>query len=343
MTSTSPWVWRPSAAGHHARLVEAATRWRPSAGVEVEPARLAEVIGNAAADEDAWLWHPCLERLSSPDAPQRRDQQLVMWVGDHAAAPLGQLVMHQPRALWTRMGRRELPAGRHVLGGAGIVRTSEDDGPVSPDVWSDSVGGSITDGWAGAPPASEDEWQQLRDGLRVLLGARHVIQDQLPAVWAWLAPVVPVVVPLRPDHGRFRSGSDPAVPGLVRVDCQQSLQVLEGLVHEAAHEYLFRCEVPEPLADPHDEARYASPLRPDPRPLRGILMAYHALAYICALYVELAERRVFDPTALEGEVARLRHEADEAGRTLHRQRSSLTYAGTDFVERTDHVLRHSAA
>lgn len=343
MPSTAPWAWRPSAAGLHARLVDAATTWRGSHGVEVEAAQLTEVVGRAADEEAGWLWHPCLERLSSTAAPASRDAQLVAWLADHTDLALGCLVVEQPTVVWTRAGRSELPAGRHRLGRQQVTGPDDDDMQVSPDVWSDSVGGTVTEGWAGAPPASDEEWHSLRNGLGVLLGARQVIREQLPEVWAWLAPVVPVVVPLRPDRGRFRSGSDPAVPGLVRVDCHQSLQVLEGLIHEAAHEYLFRCEVPVPLTDPHDPARYASPLRPDPRPLRGILMAYHALAYICALYTELAERRVFDPTALEHEMVRLRHEATEAGTTLHRHRARLTRAGAEFVERTDDVLRHSAA
>jgi HEXXH motif-containing protein len=63
---------------------------------------------------------------------------------------------------------------------------------------------------------------------------------------------------------------------------------LESIVHESAHLHLYMALAQEPLIDPDHDGHYKSPLRPDPRPLRGILLAYHALAYIAALFADVS-------------------------------------------------------
>ena len=56
------------------------------------------------------------------------------------------------------------------------------------------------------------------------------------------------------------------------------LDMIAGLVHEAAHQLLFGLSVDEPLVENAMHERYASPLRTDLRPMDGI---FHA-TFVCA-------------------------------------------------------------
>lgn len=337
---SDPWGWRPDPAGWFDHVAAQAVQWRPGPVVDADPRALAEQLTSAAEQRARWLWHPCADVLVDVNASDRsRDAQLAMWIGVHADEPVGQLVLDAPAHVWTGAGSCTLPAGRHDLGPA--RPRSDDPDELYPDVWCESTGRPLSHSWAAEPPADGEDWDRFRDGLRRLLAMQQVLAERLPAVDAWLRPVVPIVVPLRPAQGRFRSGSDPALPGLVQVDCRTSVELLEGLVHEAAHEHLFRAELPQPLTDPLDEQRYASPLRPEPRPLRGILMAFHALAYICAFYRDAVEVGLLEAPDVEQELVRLQGEAAEAGRTLQEHDLKLSPGGREFVERTGDVLAHS--
>jgi hypothetical protein len=55
-------------------------------------------------------------------------------------------------------------------------------------------------------------------------------------------------------------------------------EIAAGLVHESAHQVLFALSCREPVVENALEARFASPLRRDPRPIIGV---YHA-TFVCA-------------------------------------------------------------
>jgi HEXXH motif-containing protein len=64
------------------------------------------------------------------------------------------------------------------------------------------------------------------------------------------------------------------------------LDLVEGLVHEAAHQLMFGLAVDEPLVENPIEERYGSPLRNDPRPMDGV---FHA-TFVCARVHYVYER-----------------------------------------------------
>lgn len=55
-------------------------------------------------------------------------------------------------------------------------------------------------------------------------------------------------------------------------------QIAEALVHEAAHALLFGFAMGGPLVENPDEDRFASPLRPDKRPMDGVVHATYVIA-----------------------------------------------------------------
>lgn len=98
---------------------------------------------------------------------------------------------------------------------------------------------------------------------------------------------------------RFGGASSFMLWGAITLNLERHrtpLDILEGLVHEAAHLLLFGLfPTTPPVLNPVRE-RQASPLRPEPRPLLGV---YHA-TFVCARLHHLYERlRARPPTGLD--------------------------------------------
>jgi HEXXH motif-containing protein len=96
-------------------------------------------------------------------------------------------------------------------------------------------------------------------------------------------------------------------------------------------------EAESALVDPDHEGLYSSPLRPEPRPLRGILLAYHAIAYICAFYEEVISAGLGQAGICMAELPPMREKLAAAGEVLNANKQHLTSAGLRFLERTHDV------
>ena len=73
------------------------------------------------------------------------------------------------------------------------------------------------------------------------------------------------------------------------VQHRTQLDLVEGLIHEAAHHLLFGLSLDEPLVDNSIEERYGSPLRSDPRPMDGVFHATFVCARLHYAYERLRE------------------------------------------------------
>ena len=97
----------------------------------------------------------------------------------------------------------------------------------------------------------------------------------------------------------------------------------------------------EPLVDPSHVATYRSPLRIDPRPLIGILLAYHALAYICAFYFDALRHSLGTEARCGEELKSAREKLCDSERTLVSNRRFLTGLGREFLNSTMQVAEFS--
>jgi HEXXH motif-containing protein len=161
------------------------------------------------------------------------------------------------------------------------------------------------------------------------------IASTMSGVSRWICATTKLAAPL--EAGRsdsFSSQSSPAQPGLVCLSVDgERMQTLEALVHESAHHYLFRADRARPLVT-SEEALFPSPLRPDLRPMRGILLAMHACAYIAAAFREAEAAGYEHPLRCRAQRAEMLESFDEARSVVERAPSHLTPAGAAFFERT---------
>ena len=162
--------------------------------------------------------------------------------------------------------------------------------------------------------------------------------DAMPSCAEWVGSVVRIVAP-HDGHGRRSSSSDPRFPGIVWINFRDPDFFYEGLVHEAAHKHFDLANCAQALTT-ESPANFRSPLRSEPRTLRSILIAYHALVYIAAMYRDMRATALLPQNRIRTELADTLWCLRSARRSLHTGRRFLTEPGERFLAHTDLVLEH---
>lgn len=187
-----------------------------------------------------------------------------------------------------RGGTRSLPLraddGAFVeLSGSGARLALVDDDPLAGlEAHPDKEGNALD---LGGRPVG-----QWRDALA---GALGLIGEHLPSFRAEIELLLHQVVPVGFDEQRHLSASIQESIGTVYLSLHPNrMTMAEAIVHEVSHNKLAALlELDPVLHNPRDE-RHASPVRPDPRPLHGVLLAVHAFLPVAALYEAMIDARV---------------------------------------------------
>lgn len=347
MSSTNPWSWRPSRSGWYHRAARLAAAWKPDPALAANTPALRRRLCDAAEAEAPWLLHPCANTLTlrREGSSLQRDFQLAVWCAANSDEDLGSIRVSVPLWAWAPDGGTPVEPGTYALAELGAaVAQGVAPTAITLDVWCHSLGFSQQGSWAAQQDVPAEQERRLESEITRFFRAMCVAETALAELGSWASSVTRVVVPLCSDGGNiFRSGSSEDLPGVIHLDLFDEVQILEAIAHESAHRHLYLAEAEGPLVDPDHQGRYRSPLRPEPRPLRGILMAYHALAYICAFYAD-ALRAGLVTLAQVGDDARDLHaKLDDAEATLAANRAFLTPRGADFLDRTVAVGNYARA
>jgi hypothetical protein len=335
-----PWSWRPDTAPWAAAMAELAPRWSSTVSFDVPGFDVA--VAEAFSSNAAWICHPLSGALTHDETRGRTERDLGFIVRTAAHAGLdGRVDIDARRWCWSPTGGFAVEAGTHDVAQLVQRMTCQQIG-LAIDPWCTSLGYAAPDTCLATVADAEQQAEVIEHSVLVALRAQAYAAAAVVEPAAWIHSLVAVVVPLDGASPYGRSASRADLPGLVFLDTKSEVAVLELLVHEAAHHLLYFAEARRPLVDPDDTRRFESPLRPDLRPLRGILLAYHALAYICALYHDLDASAIFGGAFDAADVADLASKRDEAGATLHAAVSSFTDHGRDFLRRTDEVAAHGS-
>lgn len=180
-------------------------------------------------------------------------------------------------------------------------------------------------------PLSTHEAHPDKQGNRVNLGdqpverwvaafraALGIVRQHFPEIADEMAIGVSQIVPVGTRIDRHESASYAEAVGTIYASLHPDPLVLaEALIHEHSHGKLNALAALTPLlAD--TAGAFESPLRPDPRPLGGVLLAAHALVPMAELHRRL--RAAQDPRALTAGAVRrgdgLATQARDATRTL---------------------------
>lgn len=111
--------------------------------------------------------------------------------------------------------------------------------------------------------------------------ALRLIARHSPAYLAWIRRVVRQVLPQADDPAMITSSSAAWRPGvLYSANRPDPAALVEMLIHEATHQYMYILRQLGPLDDGSDDALYHSPVRGTMRPLGAMVVAYHAVANV---------------------------------------------------------------
>ena len=338
--SQSPWAWfGPVSAWADDVARRAPALIADASMLDVE--RVRSVLVASCNSGERWLLHPLFRAGAGAPLEVTR----AVFIAAHCDEDVGRLRVSGSAWVWAPDGGFAVPAGEHDLRELGARwRAATGPTPIAIDVWSEAGAPADGDGWESLD-ADDSRRRDVAPMVVAFLGSALRLKAHLPRINAWVTSVTQVVVPFVPlaSSKEFRSASHPDVPGIVWLDVTPNvLTTLEALVHESAHHHLFLCERSTPLVAPGDDNRYPSPLRTDLRPLRGILMAYHALVYIAAMFVDTLNRSFpGDRPVIDAQLHDTIERARDAESTLFANRDGLTVAGRSFLERTRELARYA--
>jgi len=161
-----------------------------------------------------------------------------------------------------------------------ILLAEVDNNPISMFEAHPDKGGNALD--LGGHPASEWTAELARALGRV---ARH-----LPDLYGEMRAFVSQIVPVGWHDVKHLSASYQEIIGTVYMTLHPSQMTLsEALIHEFSHNKLNALfEIDEVLTNAWSPL-YTSPVRPDPRPLHGVLLAVHAFLPVARLYERMIE------------------------------------------------------
>ncbi len=130
---------------------------------------------------------------------------------------------------------------------------------------------------------SVEAWQTaIREAL-------SLIQEHLPEIYGEIELVIQQVIPVGYDDERHMSASFQEVVGTVYMSLHPDPMTLaEAIVHEFSHNKLNMLCTLAPVMENAFSPLYPSPLRPDLRPLHGVLLAVHAFLPVERLYEKMA-------------------------------------------------------
>lgn len=152
-------------------------------------------------------------------------------------------------------------------------------------------------------PLAMDEAHPDKHGNAVDLGGRHadewisairdaleVVRIALPAWWEELPLSLERLVPVGYEAEKHLSASYEEAPGLAYISLHPDvLTMAEAIVHETQHGKLNVLRWLDPVLLNGLSTWTKSPVRPDMRPLMGVLMAAHAFVPIAVMHARLCE------------------------------------------------------
>ena len=126
---------------------------------------------------------------------------------------------------------------------------------------------------------------------RVALGtALSLIEAHAPGFRAEIELVLQQVVPVGWDEHRHMSATIQEAIGTVYLSLHPNpMTMAEALVHEVSHNKISALLELDPVLENPRHEIHASPVRPDPRPLHGVLLAVHAFLPVAALYAAMID------------------------------------------------------
>jgi hypothetical protein len=118
----------------------------------------------------------------------------------------------------------------------------------------------------------------------IVKAAMDVVGTGAPMYLPWISCLVRNLVPLRANRHTQNSTTAFLAPGVIALSQEHPVLMAETLVHEATHQYFYVLSRLGPVEDGTDTNLYFSPFKNTGRPLRYIVLTYHAFGNVVLFY-----------------------------------------------------------
>lgn len=180
-----------------------------------------------------------------------------------------------------------------------------------------------------------DEW------VAALRAALALINRYMPDLAGEIGAVLHQVVPVGYDEARHVSASYQEAIGTVYMSLHPNVMTMtEALIHEFSHNKLNLLFELDGVLENAFTPLYPSPVRPDPRPLHGVLLAVHAFQPVARLYAAMLAAG--DPCAADPGFARRFAEVvagNREGAAVLRAHARPTRVGAGLLAEVDAIDR----
>jgi HEXXH motif-containing protein len=207
-------------------------------------------------------------------------------------------------------------------------------------------------------PLAQIEAHPLKSGNALDLGAQPLeawtgaldaaltlVEEHLPELAAEIRLVMQLLIPVGHDEEQHLSASYAEAIGSAYLSLHPDpMTMAEALIHEFSHNKLNALCALGPVLENAFSPLFASPVRPDPRPLHGILLAVHAFVPVARLYETMLEAR-HPLSASDGFERRLRQvvAGNHEGFATLRQHARAAPAGAALLDELAGWDRHFAS
>jgi HEXXH motif-containing protein len=167
----------------------------------------------------------------------------------------------------------------HVIDGDLVLALADNNPLAMAEAHPDKSGNAVDLG--GRSPG---EWvSALRDAL-------SIIEQCLPDLRREIDLYIHQFIPVGWDEQRHLSASYQEAIGTIYLSLHPSpMTMVEAVIHEFSHNKLNALFELDEVLENAWSPLYSSPVRPDPRPLHGVLLAVHAFLPVARLYERMIE------------------------------------------------------
>jgi hypothetical protein len=124
--------------------------------------------------------------------------------------------------------------------------------------------------------------------LETMVAALRVVAEGMPGIYREMSLIHQQFIPVGTDAEKHLSASYQESVGTVYMTLHpQLLTMVEAIIHEFQHNKINMLFHVDPVLENAFFPLFSSPVRPDPRPLHGVLLAAHAFVPVAELYRRL--------------------------------------------------------
>ncbi len=217
------------------------------------------------------------------------------------------------------------------------------------------VDGGVQLALADNNPLAGFEAHPDKSGNRIDLGGRspsvwvdalgsalELVDTFLPELGAEIRLVMQTLVPVGYDDARHLSASYAEVIGTAYLSLHPDrMTMTEALIHEFSHNKLNALWREDQLLVNGFSPLFSSPVRPDPRPLHGVLLAVHAFVPVARLYerMQASDHELSRSPAFKARFRKIVEGNREGFATLH-EHAEATAVGRGVLDELERWDRH---